>query len=65
MTYPTDYETAQSAATGPEVLCGNRLHPDGPWHPATPLPMSWRWRERRRQARNRRQWGCTCHRAQA
>jgi hypothetical protein len=41
--------------------CGNTNHPNGPWHEAAPIPLSWNWAERFRQWRNRKRWGCTCH----
>jgi hypothetical protein len=43
-----------------DVQCGNDRHPDGPWHPAAPLPASWQWAERIRQWRRARRYGCTC-----
>jgi hypothetical protein len=46
----------------PSVSCGNASHPDGPWHPATPLPASWQWRKRWRYRRNVRGHGCGCDR---
>lgn len=47
--------TTQSMTT-----CGNRRHPDGPWHLATPLPASWELLARFRYWRNKRRWGCGC-----
>lgn len=46
--------------TDVEVQCGNPRHPDGPWHPAAPLPPSWERRERVRQWWRRRRYGCGC-----
>ena len=51
----------------PEVpLCGNPHHPDGAWHPSTPLPFRGPWwsrkgrRAQRRFERNIKQWACGC-----
>jgi hypothetical protein len=44
----------------PATACGNPNHPNGPWHPATPLPASWQWRKRWRYGRNVRAHGCGC-----
>lgn len=40
--------------------CGNRFHPDGPWHPMADLPTG--WLERFRQYVRRIRWGCGCPR---
>lgn len=40
--------------------CGNERHPDGPWHPSTPLPPSWDRTEVALYAARRAAWGCGC-----
>lgn len=40
--------------------CGNERHPDGPWHPSTPLPPSWDGTEYALYAARRAAWGCGC-----
>ncbi len=45
---------------GYDPQCGNPRHPRGPWHPATPLPLSSDWLERIRQWWRRRKYGCGC-----
>lgn len=57
-------------AQQPQVGCGNDRHPDGPWHPAAPLPfyggsrLTKRGRAQRRAVRryerNKERWGCGC-----
>jgi hypothetical protein len=54
-------EEREQAKTG----CGNERHPDGPWHPATPIPlMTRRWGRKnpawRRYEANKERWGCGC-----
>ena len=55
----------------PKVGCGNAHHPDGAWHPATPMPFQFVWSERdtwgranrqarKRYERNKARWGCGC-----
>jgi hypothetical protein len=54
----------------PQVGCGNERHPDGPWHPATPLPFyggrpftrqrRLNKRAERRYEANKASWGCGC-----
>lgn len=47
-----------------EILCGNDRHPDGPWHPAEPLPMYTIWTipEQIRQWWRIKKYGCSCRR---
>jgi len=54
--------TAPSPKTAYRTECGNEAHPDGPWHPGTPLPASWEWRARFMFWWNQRRWGCGCSR---
>ena len=42
------------------IDCVNPDHPDGAWHPASPLPASWQWGERIRQWYRIKKWGCGC-----
>lgn len=44
------------------IECGNANHPDGPWHPATPLPGSWQWGRRLQRWLRKIRWGCGCPR---
>jgi hypothetical protein len=44
------------------VSCGNEKHPDGAWHPSTPLPGPLEWRKHFNFWLNRKQWGCGCDR---
>ena len=45
----------------PDTRCSNPRHPYGPWHLATPLPLTGALHiERFKQWRNRRRWGCRC-----
>jgi hypothetical protein len=57
-----------------DPLCGNGEHPDGMWHPSTPIPYfpGWMWLARftrlgriqraevKRYERNCERWGCGC-----
>ena len=45
-----------------EPQCGNPKHPQGPWHPATSLPIpGYRgWGESVVQWFRRKVWGCSC-----
>lgn len=54
------------------TLCGNPRHPNGPWHPATPLPFyvgwlslftrrGWELRDEMKRYELRKSvWGCGC-----
>lgn len=44
----------------PAVACGNPAHPDGPWHPAAPVPGPRAFREGAAQRLRRRAYGCGC-----
>ena len=41
-------------------LCGNRFHPDGPWHRAEPIAASWEWAKIVVHWWRRNHWGCNC-----
>lgn len=42
--------------------CGNPKHPNGAWHPATPIPASWQWIKCFMYWINTKLWGCGCPR---
>lgn len=46
--------------TKEDTRCGNDAHPNGAWHLASPLPLSWDWAERLKQWRRIRKYGCGC-----
>lgn len=43
-----------------DVLCGNDRHPQGPWHYATPIPLSYDIPVRLRLWTRKKRWGCAC-----
>lgn len=40
------------------TICGNKNHPNGAGHPATPLSL--RFWETFKQERRKKLWGCSC-----
>jgi hypothetical protein len=42
------------------VQCGNRRHPQGPWHASASIPGTWEWAECFIQWLRRRRYGCGC-----